>query len=154
KGTKPKIPDIPWGENHDKLIWEFITECEKDVNYKVLFGKKKTGENTSGDSKITMFKCIAKVIMPDIFAVNGTTVGNQLKGQLKRLTKTYRKHTARLQQTGGGLEDENCVDSQEEHMKSCKELGDGPNDTTPVDALNLWQQIEKDFKFFPHLHKV
>jgi hypothetical protein len=37
---------------------------------------------------------------------------------LTRLTKTYRKHTARLQQTGGGLEDENCVDSQEEHMKS------------------------------------
>jgi hypothetical protein len=51
--------------------------------------------------------------------------------------------------------------------------GDGPNDTTPVDALNLWrayfqsnsflkltlmssliEQIEKDFKFFPHLHKV
>ena len=49
--------------------------------------------------------------------------------------------------------------------------GEGPNDTTPVDALNLWhayfqsnailtltssliEQIEKDFKFFPRLHKI
>lgn len=44
KSTKPKIPDIPWGENNNRLVWEFITECEKDVNYKVLFGKKETTE--------------------------------------------------------------------------------------------------------------
>ena len=44
KSTKPKILDIPWGENNDRLVWEFITECEKDVNYKVLFGKKETTE--------------------------------------------------------------------------------------------------------------
>jgi hypothetical protein len=39
KVLKPKIPDIPWDDD-DKLVWEFITECEKDINYKVLFGKK------------------------------------------------------------------------------------------------------------------
>jgi hypothetical protein len=44
KTTKPKIPDIPWGDDNDRLVWAFITECEKDVNYKVLFGKKKTTE--------------------------------------------------------------------------------------------------------------
>ena len=31
-----------------------------------------------------MFKHIGKVIMPDIFAGDGTTVGNRLKGQLER----------------------------------------------------------------------
>lgn len=41
---KSKIQDIPWGEDNDRLIWAFITECEKDVNYKVLFGKKETTE--------------------------------------------------------------------------------------------------------------
>jgi hypothetical protein len=44
KTTKPKIPDIPWGDENDRLVWAFITECEKDVNYKVLFGKKETTE--------------------------------------------------------------------------------------------------------------
>ncbi|EDR10153.1 uncharacterized protein LACBIDRAFT_318208 [Laccaria bicolor S238N-H82] len=141
KGTKPKILDIPWAENDDRLVWEFITECEKDVNYKVLFGKKEIRENTSGDSKITMFKRIAKVIMPDLFAVDGTTIDQNIP---KARCSTS---------TGGGLEDENCENSQEEHMKYYIP-GEGPNDTTPVDALNLWQQIEKDFKFFPRLHKI
>ena len=44
KSTKPKIPDIPWGDENDRLVWAFITECEKEVNYKVLFGKKETTE--------------------------------------------------------------------------------------------------------------
>lgn len=44
KAAKPKIPDIPWGDDNDQLVWAFITECEKVVNYKVLFGKKETAE--------------------------------------------------------------------------------------------------------------
>ena len=44
KTIKPKIPDIPWGDDNDRLVWAFITECEKDINYKVLFGKKETTE--------------------------------------------------------------------------------------------------------------
>ncbi len=44
KVIKPKIPDIPWSEDDDRLIWAFLTECEKDVNYKVLFGKKEITE--------------------------------------------------------------------------------------------------------------
>jgi hypothetical protein len=44
KIIKPKIQDIPWGEDNNRLIWAFITECEKDINYKVLFGKKETTE--------------------------------------------------------------------------------------------------------------
>ncbi|KAF8812875.1 hypothetical protein BYT27DRAFT_7251461 [Phlegmacium glaucopus] len=167
KTTKPKIPDIPWGDDNDRLVWAFLTECEKDINYKVLFGKKETMENTSGDSKITMFKQIAQVILPELFAVDGTMVANRLKGQLERLMKMYQKHAARLQQTGGGLEDES---SQDERLKYYIP-GLGPDESTPGDAVNLWctyflgslifnlmslliEQIEKDFKFFPRLHRI
>jgi hypothetical protein len=44
KVTKPKLPDIPWAEDDDNLVWAFITELEKDENYKVLFGKKDVKE--------------------------------------------------------------------------------------------------------------
>jgi hypothetical protein len=40
KATKPRIPDISWAEDEDRLIWAFLSECEKDINYQVLFGKK------------------------------------------------------------------------------------------------------------------
>jgi len=76
KTTKNKIRDIPWGDDNDQLVWTLgIPECEKDINYKVLFGKKGTTEvcliiithvaffviaiknqNMSGDSKVTVFK--------------------------------------------------------------------------------------------------
>ena len=39
-----KLPEIPWAQDNHKLIWDFITELEKDVNYKVLFGKKDLSE--------------------------------------------------------------------------------------------------------------
>ncbi|KAF8802078.1 hypothetical protein BYT27DRAFT_7048271, partial [Phlegmacium glaucopus] len=160
KTTKPKIPDIPWGDDNNRLVWAFLTECKKDINYKVLFGKKETTENTSGDSKITVFKQIAQVILLELFAVDGTTVAN-------RLMKMYWKHAAHLQQTGGGLEDES---SQDERLKYYIP-GSGPDESTPGDAVNLWrtyflvslifnlmslliEQIEKDFKFFPRLHRI
>lgn len=40
KAVKQKIPDIPWAENNNALNWAFLTELEKDANYKILFGKK------------------------------------------------------------------------------------------------------------------
>jgi len=96
------------------------------------------------------------VILPEIFAVDGTTVANRLKGQLERyvsisylpcytrinllerLTKTYRKQAARLRQTGGGLDGENDENSQDERLKYYIP-GEGPNDSTPAEALNLWR---------------
>jgi hypothetical protein len=54
------------------------------------------------------------------------------------MTKAYKKHAAKLRQTGGGLEDENHVNSQEEHMRYYIP-GEGPNESTPQDALNLWR---------------
>jgi hypothetical protein len=54
KAIKPKIPDIPWGDDDDRLVWAFLTECEKDINYKVLFGKKDTKEHNDRALQNTM----------------------------------------------------------------------------------------------------
>ena len=87
-------------------LWAFITECEKDINYKVLFGKRDhrgmfnyynpcglfcncyKNQNTSGDSKVTVLKRIGQVILPELFALDVTTVANRLKGQLERYVPT------------------------------------------------------------------
>jgi len=48
----------------------------------------------------------------------------------------YRKHAARLRQTGGGLDDENPENSQNKRLKYYIP-GEGPDESTPGDALNL-----------------
>ena len=47
----------------------------------MIENKKK---NMTGDSKITVFEQIAQIILLDLFAIDGTMVANQSKGQLKR----------------------------------------------------------------------
>ena len=49
----------------------------------------------------------------------------------------YRKHAARLWQTGGGLDDENPENSQNKRLKYYYIPGEGPDESTPGDALNL-----------------
>ncbi|KDR82164.1 hypothetical protein GALMADRAFT_59519 [Galerina marginata CBS 339.88] len=141
KAPKPKLPDIPWSEDEDKLVWSFLTELEKDENYKVLFGKKTVNENTSGDSKTAVFKRIGFAILPKLAEIDAGTIAN-------------RKQAGRLRQTGGGL-DENDGSSQSRDEELDYYIpADGPNASTPAAAVNLWQQIELDFKFFPRLHKI
>jgi hypothetical protein len=41
KTAKPKIPDIPWGDNNDQLVWAFITECEKMSIIKSCLAKRR-----------------------------------------------------------------------------------------------------------------
>ena len=41
---KSKIPDIPWTEINNSLIWSLLTKIEKPANYKVLLGKKDKDE--------------------------------------------------------------------------------------------------------------
>ena len=53
-----------------------------------LFHNCYINQNTSGDSKVTVFKRIRQVILPELFALDGTTVANQLKGQLERYVPT------------------------------------------------------------------
>jgi len=39
-------------------------------------------QNTSGDSKVAIFKRIGQVILPELYAIDAGTVANCLKGQL------------------------------------------------------------------------
>jgi hypothetical protein len=41
-------------------------------------------QNTSGDSRISVFKHIGKQILPDLFSLDPGTVSDRLKGQLER----------------------------------------------------------------------
>ncbi|KAF8800871.1 hypothetical protein BYT27DRAFT_7216700 [Phlegmacium glaucopus] len=148
KATKLKLPDIPWAEDDYKLVSAFLTELEKTENYKVLFGKKDSSENTSGESRVAVFKRIGSIIVPGLFQLNPGAISERLKGQLDRLTKTYRKHAARLRQTGDGVDGGN-VEHFDYYIPA-----EGPNEGTPLVAVNIWQDIEKDFKFFPRLHKI
>jgi hypothetical protein len=95
-----KLPEIPWARDDHKLVWEFINQLEKDANYKVLFGKKDPSEvnhyvrvgfladirfqNTSGDSRISVFKRIGEAILPAMHALDSGKVADRLKGQLER----------------------------------------------------------------------
>ena len=45
-----KLPEIPWAQDDHKLVWDLITQLEKDVNYKVLFGKKVSSEVSNDKS--------------------------------------------------------------------------------------------------------
>ena len=84
---KSKIPDIMWTEDSNQLIWSLLTEIKKPANYKVLFRKKDKDEvnlwfhvpsctllifpqNTSGETKVTVYKHIGHTILLDLFAMD------------------------------------------------------------------------------------
>ncbi|KAF8170764.1 hypothetical protein BJ912DRAFT_133829 [Pholiota molesta] len=179
KALKVKIPELQWAEDDYKKTWEFINLLEKEENYKVLFGKKAPGENTSGDTRIAVFRRIAQALFPFYFELDGGTVADRLKSKLETLTKTYRKHAGRLRQTGGGLrqdgedagEDSQYADDSQREVFEYYIPPEGPSETTPAEAVNLWctftfiiyfpkrsrsslEKIERDFPFFPRLHRI
>ena len=97
---KTKIPDILWTKNSNWLIWSLLTEIKKPVNYKVLFRKKDKDEvnlqyhgpsctllifpqNTSGETKVMVYKHIRHTILPDLFAMVPNVVADHVKGKLE-----------------------------------------------------------------------
>ncbi|KAG1879551.1 hypothetical protein C8R48DRAFT_767808 [Suillus tomentosus] len=63
----PPIPDVHWSEN---MAWTLLSEVEKDENRLVLLGKRDKKENTSDDSKITVFQRIESVMLRDSYKLN------------------------------------------------------------------------------------
>ncbi|KAJ3483167.1 hypothetical protein NLJ89_g12086 [Agrocybe chaxingu] len=138
KPQKVKIPELPWSENDHELVWKFITELEKDANYKILFGKKDPSEkNTSGDSRVSVFKRIAEALFPDLYIVDANTMGERMKGQLERLKKSYQKQAKRLRKTGEGVDGDEEREQMEYYIPA-----EGPNQSTPMEAVNLWRKTE------------
>jgi hypothetical protein len=92
---------IPWAANKSTLILQLLCEVEKTENFKVLFGKKDKREarkyiysdavffthfiqNTSGESKISVYKRIGSVLLPEMFALEPSTVADRVKAKMER----------------------------------------------------------------------
>ena len=97
--NKASIPPINWDAENQAPTWGLLNQLEKTENFKVIFGKKNPREvspfltvswsysrtpglrrcskNTSGDSKIKVFKRIGQVLFPALHAI-----GCDLRGSL------------------------------------------------------------------------
>jgi hypothetical protein len=121
-------------------------------------------QNTSGDSKIKVFKRIGKVLFPDLYVIDEDSIGSRVKGKTERYTKLasnckclqcdilltltscfslhsrYKKELKRLQQTGGGLGgSDDSVDVQDYNKYlDCYIPNTGPDVTTTEEAKNIW----------------
>ncbi|KAF8811785.1 hypothetical protein BYT27DRAFT_7208178 [Phlegmacium glaucopus] len=153
KAEKPRIPEINWSANNSSAVWALLDEIEKTENYRVLYGKKNVAENTSGETKVTVYTRIAEAILPELFAVNPNTVRDRVKSKLESLKTVYKKHAKRLHQTGEGVQENEDGSQGSEETLSFYIMGDGPCVETPPHAVNIWKEIEKEFPFFPTLHR-
>ncbi|OAX37930.1 hypothetical protein K503DRAFT_800842 [Rhizopogon vinicolor AM-OR11-026] len=97
KDTGIAIPKIIWT---DDLIWQLLGQIELPENRVVLFGKRKKGERTSSDSKVTAYQCIAAAILPHFHSLNAVAVGGHVKRKYEHLTKKYKELARRLRITG------------------------------------------------------
>ncbi|KAF8148472.1 hypothetical protein B0H34DRAFT_737190 [Crassisporium funariophilum] len=137
---KAKIPVIMWTAD---LVWKIINAAQENENKNVMIGKAKE-DNTTADSKVAVFKCVAQAVIPDIFKIDGDTAGKRTQSRWDSLKKAYCFHAGKLIQTGGGVQDEpDGVAAENTHH----------HDTTNR-ARNLWDQINKEFPFFPALHRL
>ncbi|KAJ7129130.1 hypothetical protein C8R46DRAFT_1143499 [Mycena filopes] len=149
---KPKsLGRIDWDADSSEMTFELITQMEVKENRLVLFGKQ-GHENTSGDSKVAVFKRMGSVLFPTMYLTSPNTLGKRVKGKVESLVKTYKKFAKKLQVTGGGLEKDDSGDVHE--FLECYISSEGPDHDTSASATNLWEQIKKDFVFFPRLHAL
>ncbi|KAJ7273930.1 hypothetical protein C8J57DRAFT_1506044 [Mycena rebaudengoi] len=152
---KSNLPSIPWKDDDNKLIWALLTEIEKSDNSKSLFGTKAKGENTSGDTKAAVYKHIGEAIVPDMYKLEPSTVGDRSKAMVEKLIKGYKENAACLRQTGGGV---GAEEAQEEGSQTVNMAfyipATGPDCTTVPDTANLWEEIIKCYPFFPRLHVI
>ncbi|KAJ7740346.1 hypothetical protein B0H16DRAFT_1424231 [Mycena metata] len=151
---RSNLPDFPWTDNKSALISSLITEMEKPENSKVLFGKKEKGENTSGDKKVTVYKRIGQAIVPEFYELEPATVGDRCRAKIDWLQKQYKHYAQRLHQTGGGVGVETLQEEDGKQYMAFYIPSSGPDCTTVPPAVNIWQQIKKEFKFFPRLHTI
>ncbi|KAJ7737632.1 hypothetical protein DFH07DRAFT_779312 [Mycena maculata] len=79
---EPPLPQIKWAADEGKLIWALITEMERKENRLVLFGREKNEwQNTSGDSKIAVYKRFGGVIMPDLSSKAPNALAKRIKAK-------------------------------------------------------------------------
>ncbi|KAM5534205.1 hypothetical protein V8D89_012112 [Ganoderma adspersum] len=77
----PKLKSIDWTANNSHLLWQLLSEAEKEPNCKVLFGKK-SDQNSSAEHKTAAHRRIAAVVIPDLHAINSSIAGDRVKGRI------------------------------------------------------------------------
>ncbi|KIM50421.1 hypothetical protein SCLCIDRAFT_1225355, partial [Scleroderma citrinum Foug A] len=134
--------------------WSLIAKISKPVNYKVLYGKKDKNENTSGESKASVYKRIGATVLPKFHIIDATATGDCIKSKLETLTKTYKRHAVKLRTTGTGVKEDGDNGSDSEEYCDFYIGVDGPDENTTDEAKNIWDQILKEFPFFSELHRI
>ncbi|KAF7349806.1 hypothetical protein MVEN_01280800 [Mycena venus] len=171
KQAEPALPQIKWTADKGALTWALIAQMEVKENRLVLFGKESKDENTSGDSKIAVYKRIGGEILPELFARSPNALAKRVKCKAEGLVDTYKKLAKKLQVTGGGLQNNDDNDgksSPHDHegnenddddgdgvhqFLACYISAEGPDHDTTPRARNLWESITMEFKYFPALHR-
>ncbi|KAG2072925.1 hypothetical protein BDR04DRAFT_1230188 [Suillus decipiens] len=145
------IPEIVWT---DDLVWQLLAQIELSENRVVLLGKRKKGENTSGDSKVTVYQHMAASVFLQLHSQNAVAMGDQVKQKYEYLTKKYKVHAQRLRTTGEGVQSDVNGNISDNEFFECYVPADGPNTTTTPRAQCIWDEIVQQFQFFPVLHRI
>ncbi|KAI6094257.1 hypothetical protein F5141DRAFT_1224644 [Pisolithus sp. B1] len=147
------IPEVKWTE---PLTWRLLDEIERDENRIVLLGKRKKGEKSSGDRKITVFKCMGAVVLPDLHALDPVACGDRVKRKFEHLAKLYQKFAKHLRTTGEGVKSDDGEGSDESDNAyfDCYVPASGPDEMTTERARSIWDEIIQECPFFPILHCI
>ncbi|KAF9234902.1 hypothetical protein BU15DRAFT_51992, partial [Melanogaster broomeanus] len=154
KKGKITLPNIAWDADDHALIWKLIDEIIKPANYKVLCGKLDKAENTSKETKASVFRRIGSVLLPTSIALMVQQLEIELKGNMKWLAKTYKHHAKRLLITGEGITDADELEAGGDEVCNFFIDAAGPDGHTPEAAKNIWDDIKSQFPFFPELHRI
>ncbi|KIK90963.1 hypothetical protein PAXRUDRAFT_14050 [Paxillus rubicundulus Ve08.2h10] len=78
--------------------------------------------------------------------------GDRIKAKYEGLAKVYEQHAKRLTVTGEDI-GPNSEDSSDGTCR-CFIKGAGPNESTPKEVRNIWDDVVSQFPFFPDLHPI
>ncbi|KAJ6490022.1 hypothetical protein C8R45DRAFT_929312 [Mycena sanguinolenta] len=169
KPKEPPIPRIEWLANKGALTWALIAQMEVKENRLVLFGKQEKmkcvakpfgnvispdprTQKSVGDNKIAVYKRIGSQILPEYFKTSPNALAKRVKGKAEDLVSTYKELAKELQVTGGGHENDDEGNDVHQYLE-CYISSEGPDHDTTPKTRNIWEKLEKEFKFFPALHK-
>ncbi|KAG1749293.1 hypothetical protein EDB19DRAFT_1904807 [Suillus lakei] len=141
KDNSITIHEIVWT---DDLVWQLLAQIELSENRVMLLGKRKKGENTSGDSKVMVYQDMAAAIFPQLHSQNACNGGpSQMKLIiLLSLMKKYKGSNLTLTAMSLTTNFLNAMSllmdpTQPQLRKQC-----------------IWDEIVEQFKFFPILHQI
>ncbi|KAF9004394.1 hypothetical protein BDQ17DRAFT_1223833, partial [Cyathus striatus] len=84
---------------------------------------------------------------------NPKVMGNRVKMKIDGLFTLYKTHEKCLQLTGEGIGNSDQEDSSQGPVTLQFYIQvNGPDENTPLAAVNIWDEIVSSFPFFPCLH--